>query len=152
MKTAEMHTAKGVMKIEFFHEDIDLPSIDLNKVSEWLDIIAQKHGNSLKGLNYIFCSNDYLLQVNIDYLDHHYHTDIITFDNSEEDGEIEGDVFISLDQVSINAKEYGESNERELLRVIAHGLLHLIGFNDKTDEQQEEMSRKEEECLDLFMK
>lgn len=129
--------------INLFTEDVSLPVFNTEKIQTWLFNIAKKNSKKITELNYIFCSDDYLLQVNIDYLDHDYYTDIITFDNSEEIAEIEGDIFISIDRIKDNASNLNQSFDNELLRVLAHGLLHLIGFNDKTDKDQEEMTIQE---------
>ncbi len=129
--------------INFFFEDIEQYHFNTEKVQTWLSNIAKKNSKFITDLNYIFCSDDYLLQVNIDYLNHDYYTDIITFDNSEQEEEIEGDIFISIDRINDNANMLNESFENELLRVLAHGFLHLIGFNDKTEKDQQEMTEQE---------
>lgn len=136
--------------INFFEEDITLPELNIEKVKTWLFNIAKKNSKEIEEINYIFCSDEYLLKVNIEYLDHDYYTDIITFDNSEIEEVIEGDIFISLDRIKDNAKSLNQSFENELLRVLAHGLLHLIGFNDKIDEDQEEMTKQENLALELY--
>lgn len=136
--------------INFFEEDIELPIFNIEKVRTWLFNIAKKNSQEIEELNYIFCSDEYLLQVNIDYLNHDYYTDIITFDNSEIEDVIEGDIFISVDRIKDNAISLNQSFDDELLRVLAHGLLHLIGFNDKTDEDQEEMTRQENISIQEF--
>lgn len=137
--------------INFFEEDINLPILNIEKVKTWLIDIAKNNSNVIEEINYIFCSDEYLLKVNIEYLDHDYYTDIITFDNSEIDDVIEGDIFISLDRIKDNSKSLNESFDNELLRVLAHGLLHLIGFNDKTNEDQEEMTKQENLALELYL-
>jgi probable rRNA maturation factor len=88
-----------------------------------------------------------LLQVNREYLEHDYYTDIITFDNSEEENRLEGDIFVSIDRVRDNARQLNLAEEQELRRVLAHGLLHLCGFGDKTDDEVQRMRQKEEESL-----
>lgn len=130
------------MNIQFFNEDVELPRLDVERVKKWLNFIAKKHDKVVGDLNYIFCSDDYLLSVNRQYLDHDYLTDIITFDYTE-GSIISGDVFISTDRVSENAIEFKVSDDEELLRVISHGVLHLIGFNDKNDADQEVMTQQE---------
>jgi rRNA maturation RNase YbeY len=109
--------------------------------------VAKKEGYSIVGLNYIFCSDEYLLQINKDFLEHDYYTDIITFDQSEVKGKIEGDIFISIDRVKDNAKTVGSTFTQELHRVLAHGLLHLTGYKDKTPKDAKKMRAKEEEAL-----
>ncbi len=92
-----------------------------------------------------------MLEVNRQYLDHDYYTDVITFDNSDQPQEIEGDIFISIDRIHDNASTLDEDFERELHRVMVHGLLHLCGLADKTDEQQKEMRAAEDKMLDLLL-
>ncbi|WP_353890983.1 rRNA maturation RNase YbeY [Algoriphagus sediminis] len=101
-------------------------------------------------LNYIFCSDDYLLQINLQYLNHNTYTDIITFDGSDASEEISGDIFISIDRVQENAMTLGTIPDTELLRVISHGLLHLIGYNDKSNKDKKVMRQKETEAIELF--
>ena len=100
-------------------------------------------------INYIFCSRLYLLNLNQTYLNHHDHTDILTFDQSTTPGTVSGDIYISVDQVRDNAKQYAVSFQQELKRVMVHGILHLLGYNDKTPEEQKEMRKKEEAYLSL---
>ena len=134
------------MPITFHKEEIefDLPS-EL-KISEWLTNIAAENKKSITQLSYIFCSDDYLLEINRTYLNHDDYTDIITFPYKQ-GHEIESDIFISVDRVRENAKEYNTTFELELLRVIAHGLLHLIGYGDKTEDTQLKMTEMEDLCL-----
>ena len=120
------------------------------KVSGWLKNIAVSEGYKVGELNYIFCSDDYLLEINKQYLDHDYYTDIITFDNSEEDGKLEGDIYVSIDRVKENADHIGVSFDIELRRVLVHGLLHLIGFEDSDEDLKQQMRAKEDECLLLY--
>ena len=103
-------------------------------------------------MNYIFCNDDYILNINRQYLNHDYFTDIISFDYSEYDYEtqktlVSGDLFISLDTVRSNSKLIGVEFEEELHRVIIHGVLHLLGFKDMTEQEEKEMRKEEEECL-----
>ena len=134
------------MNIEFYNEDVELPHLDTERVKKWLLFIADKHEKEVGEISYIFCSDSYLLEVNRQYLDHDYLTDIITFDYTEENM-VSGDVFISIDRVSENAVEFNVSYDEELLRVISHGILHLIGFNDKNEADQEVMTQKENESI-----
>ena len=106
---------------------------------KWLEEIAHNYKKEIVSLNYTFCSDEELLEINKTYLDHNYYTDIITFDLSEINSQIEGDIYISIDRVKDNAKEHKVKKEIELYRVIAHGLLHLIGFKDKTQLQIKQM-------------
>lgn len=130
--------------IQFFIEDVDFKVPQSRKTKSWLQSIIKAEGFSLNQLNYIFCSDEYLLNVNRQYLDHDFYTDIITFDNSEEETVVEGDIFISIDRVKDNAQELNKSFEDELRRVLAHGILHLVGYDDKEDEQAQEMRAKED--------
>lgn len=136
--------------LQFFTEEIDfqLPSPDTTL--HWIADILNSHNIELENVNFIFCSDDYLLEVNRSYLQHDYYTDIITFDNREyDDDPLESDIFISIDRVKDNAVDLGIPFNRELYRVIIHGLLHLIGWNDKTDAEKQAMREKEEACLSL---
>ena len=137
-------------KIHFFSEDISFQLSKKTLISNWIEKVVQNKGANLLELNYVFCSDDYLKNVNIEYLDHHYYTDIITFDNSETEEEIEGDIFISIDRVKENSQEYHKSFEEELHRVIIHGVLHLIGYRDKSEMEAKEMRQQEETSLSLL--
>ena len=136
--------------LKFFSEEIKFKVPQSLKVSGWLKNIAVSEGYKVGELNYIFCSDDYLLEINKQYLDHDYYTDIITFDNSEEDGKLEGDIYVSIDRVKENADHIGVSFDIELRRVLVHGLLHLIGFNDSDEDLKQQMRAKEDECLLLY--
>ncbi|QHV98571.1 rRNA maturation RNase YbeY [Spirosoma endbachense] len=133
--------------IRFFNEDVTYKLPQKQVIRQWLKQQAEREGYAVGDLNYIFCSDEYVLQVNRDYLEHDYYTDIITFDQSEEEGKIEGDIFISVDRVGDNATQLGVPAEQEMRRVLAHGLLHLCGYGDKTDEEEAQMRAKEEEWL-----
>ena len=136
--------------INFFNEDIDFTISNPQACSDWISSIITSHQFSLEEINYIFCSDDYLLQINIDYLNHDYYTDIITFDNSEEPKIIESDIFISIERVKENAQEQNTLFEEELNRVMIHGVLHLLGYGDKTKEEKTVMREKEDACLSLL--
>ncbi|HSY62574.1 MAG TPA: rRNA maturation RNase YbeY [Cytophaga sp.] len=133
--------------IHFFTEDITYQLRQRTEIRSWLKSIAKKEKYSILELNYIFCSDEYLLQINKDFLEHDYYTDIITFDNSEVKGKIEGDIFVSIDRVRDNAQQQKTSLKDELHRVIAHGLLHLSGYKDKTSEESKTMRKKEDTAL-----
>ena len=133
--------------IRFFTEDIQFNLPKKVPTRQWLTALAKREAFTVGELNYIFCSDEYLLQVNREYLDHDYYTDIITFDNSEEDNRLEGDIFISIDRIRDNAQHLNVSEDQELRRVLAHGVLHLCGYGDKTDEEARLMRQKEEESL-----
>jgi len=136
-------------KIEFFSESVDFELSEPDIISKWLETIIKKEGGRLNHLNYIFCSDDYLLDINKDYLNHDTFTDIITFP-LEDYPLIEGDIFISVDRIKENSLEYSTSFQNELLRVMAHGVLHLCGYQDKTEEETILMRKKEEDSILLF--
>ena len=136
--------------LKFFPEEIDFKISQPQKTSKWIKTISQSEGYKIGDLNYIFCSDDYLLEINKQYLQHDYYTDIITFDNSEEEGKLEGDIYVSIDRVKDNAMALGIDFEIELRRVLIHGLLHLIGYEDADDNLKTIMRAKEDECLLLF--
>lgn len=142
--------------ISYNTEDIKFKLEHKRLVSNWLKQIAGKSSKQIGELSYIFCSDPYLLEINKQYLGHDYYTDIITFDYSDDyrevgaDDRIYGDIYISIDTIKHNAEEYGEGFDRELHRVIVHGLLHLIGFDDVTPELQKEMTRQENASLELL--
>lgn len=136
------------MNIEFNNIDVNT-RIKKGETSLWLTKVALKHSVEIAQLSYNFCSDEYLLEVNRKHLDHDYYTDIITFDLGELSGVIEGDIYISVDRVRANAKENASSFADELQRVMAHGLLHLIGFGDKTPKEIVAMRKAENDCLEL---
>ncbi|TAE99150.1 MAG: rRNA maturation RNase YbeY, partial [Runella slithyformis] len=108
--------------IHFFSEDISFKVPNIRQTKAWLKATAQAEGFKLNQLNYIFCSDEYLLGVNRQYLNHDFYTDIITFDNGEIEGEIEGDIFVSIERVRENATEFKKTFEEELKRVLVHGV------------------------------
>lgn len=136
--------------INFFTEDIDFKPKNSRKLKQWVKESALAEGYKILELNYIFCSDEYLHQMNVEYLDHDTLTDIITFDNSETQGKIEGDIFISIDRVKENAQDFEVSFEYELSRVLIHGVMHLCGYKDKTDDEAKEMRGKENQYLGIL--
>lgn len=138
------------MAILFFEEDIKFSLPDKNKHKRWLKGIAGNEGFAIEELNYIFCSDEYLLQINQEYLKHNTYTDIITFDNSDSDKVIISDIFISIDRVKENATKENTAFENELLRVMSHGLLHLMGYKDKKPEDKLKMRDLEDQSIRLF--
>ncbi|MFA0961814.1 rRNA maturation RNase YbeY [Roseivirga sp. BDSF3-8] len=136
-------------EINYFSEDVPYQLIRSESITKWLHHILSQEHFTLESLNYIFCSDEYLHKINVEYLNHDTYTDIITFDNSETEHTIEGDIFISVDRVSENASVVNTTFEDELHRVMAHGLLHLLGQGDKTEEDKKMMSEKEDRCLSL---
>ena len=131
-------------KINFFTEDISYNLKGKNAVKAWIKETIAQEGYKLNELNFIFCSDEYLLRVNQDFLQHDYYTDVITFDNSEELKTILGDIFISIDRVKDNAKQNKATIHDELCRIIIHGTLHLLGYKDKTKKAKTEMTAKED--------
>lgn len=138
------------MSVKFFSADKKVPTLARTQLKSSLKELFYKEGKVLGELNYIFCSDEYLLDINCRFLNHDYYTDIITFDISESPDQIKGEIYISIDRVVENAKELGQPVQRELLRVIFHGALHLCGYKDKTKAQKIQMRSKEDYYLDLF--
>lgn len=133
--------------IQFFEEDISYKLKNKTQVRQWIKDTITTEGFKLKELTYIFCSDAYLLQLNQQYLDHDTYTDIITFDNSETEGSIVGDIFISVERIRENAAKFGITDTEELHRVIIHGALHLLGYTDKSVVTKKKMTQKEDEYL-----
>jgi rRNA maturation RNase YbeY len=133
--------------INFFEEDVKFKLKEKNKVKAWIKSTIEAEGYKLQELNYIFCSDRYLLQINQQYLDHDTYTDIITFDNSDIEDVIVGDIFISIERIRENAVKFNSGEENELHRVIIHGALHLLGYPDKTPESKKIMTGKEDHYL-----
>ncbi|WP_332033370.1 rRNA maturation RNase YbeY [Kaistella sp.] len=131
--------------IQFFFEDIDKIEIEAN-LSNRLENIILSEGKKPGEINYIFCDDEYLLQVNREYLKHDYYTDVITFDYVK-GKTISGDIFVSLPRIFDNAQTLSKDFESEFFRVLAHGVLHLCGYMDKTDEEIAEMRSKEDYYL-----
>ena len=136
------------LPIQFFSEDISYTLKNKAKVRSWLNQAIREEGRRLKELNFIFCNDQYLLEINQNYLKHDTFTDIVTFDNSDSE-RITGDIFISIDRVKENAGKFGVNFVDELHRVMIHGTLHLLGYLDKTKAQKEVMTGKENYYLAL---
>ena len=134
--------------IQFFFEDIDPIEID-SKTNEWLQKLIVFEGKKVGKINYIFLSDNGLLKVNRDFLQHDYYTDVITFDYVK-GKTISADIFVSLPRISDNAISHSKDFKSELNRVLAHGLLHLCGYKDKTEQQITEMRSKEDFYLNIF--
>lgn len=139
-----------MQKINFFSEDISFNLKQKTVLRNWIQKIVRSKGAKIAEINYIFCSDEYLKEVNIQYLQHDYYTDIITFDNSEEEDLLEGDIYISIDRVQENSQAFSKPFENELHRVMIHGILHLLGLSDKTEEEAEQMRKEEETSLSLL--
>ena len=135
--------------ITYQTEDIAMPPIKKRETTEWVKQVAATYGKKVGEVAYIFCSDEKILEVNRQYLEHDYYTDIITFDYTE-GNRISGDLFISLDTVRTNAEQFEQPYERELHRVIIHGILHLCGINDKGPGEREIMEAEENKALALI--
>ena len=138
------------MSITFTSEDIPFPALKMRKTASWIKQVAESHEKIIGDINYLFCTDERILAVNNQYLEHDYYTDIITFDYSENET-LSGDIFISLDTVRTNSEKYKTNYEEELFRVIIHGVLHLCGINDKTDADERLMRKAENDALGLLL-
>ncbi len=146
--------------ISFFTQDIKFTLKNKTKVRSWLSSVAKKEGGAIEELNYIFCSDNYLLELNKKHLNHNTLTDIITFDNSQVSvargpktshiRHLTSDIFISIDRVTENAEKFNVSRAHELHRVMVHGLLHLLGYKDKKPADKAQMTGKEDFYLKRF--
>ncbi len=132
--------------ITYQTDGVKLPNIKKRDNNAWIKAVAAQYGKRVGDVAYIFCDDERILEVNREYLQHDYYTDIITFDYSEDDV-ISGDLFISLDTVRTNAEQFAQDYERELYRVIIHGILHLCGINDKGPGEREVMEAAENRAL-----
>ena len=135
--------------IWFFAEGTKYLHRGKRKTREWIDKIILKEGYKQGDINIIFCSDDYLHQINLKYLKHNTLTDIVTFNMSENEGVISGDIYISIERAKENARTYQVSTSQEVMRLIVHGILHLAGYKDKTLEDKENMRAKEDYYLSL---
>lgn len=140
--------------IHFFFNEVKPALAARSTLKGFITRQVRRHtGRTIHGLNYIFCSDDYLLEVNRQFLKHDYYTDIITFDLAKsKTGPLEGEIYISIDRVKDNAHTLGTTIKQELHRVIFHGVLHLCGYKDKTKTDQQAMRSKEDEWLALYFK
>jgi len=134
--------------MDFFSEDIDYLPDDQDQLARWIASVIEDEGKIPAAVSFIFCSDDYLLKMNIEHLGHDYYTDIITFDYCE-GPVISGDLFISVDRVRENAADLKVTFDDELHRVMIHGVLHLLGYGDKTNEDAQHMRAMEDKCLAL---
>ncbi|MBQ5730456.1 MAG: rRNA maturation RNase YbeY [Bacteroidaceae bacterium] len=137
--------------ISYQTDGVKMPAIKRRDVSAWIKKVAAGHGKKVGDIAYIFCNDEKILEVNREYLQHDYYTDIITFDYTEENV-ISGDLFISLDTVLSNSEQLCVQYEQELYRVIIHGILHLCGINDKGEGEREIMEREENEAIAMLQK
>ena len=136
--------------IRFSTLDVDMPPIDPQKTKAWIEAVAQSYGKTIGELYYYFCSDDQLLDINKQRLGHDFYTDIVTFPLTDCETILSSEFCISVDRIKENAATFSRSYESELHRVIIHGVLHLIGFDDHTDEDEQTMREKEEEALKLL--
>ena len=137
-----------IIMITYQTEGTRMPDIKKRETTEWIKKVAATYGKKVGEIAYIFCSDEKILEVNRQYLEHDYYTDIITFDYTE-GNRIGGDSFISLDTVRTNAEQFNQPYERELYRVIIHGILHLCGINDKGPGEREIMVEAENKALEM---
>ena len=132
-----------------FHFELEVEINNKSELSDWITRIISSEGCELGQLDFVFCDDEKLLSINQEYLDHDTYTDIITFDYTQ-GSVLAGDIFISIDRVRENAKEFKVSFFEELLRVMSHGVLHLAGYTDKSDEEKKLMRKKEDEKIKMF--
>ncbi|MCD7901184.1 MAG: rRNA maturation RNase YbeY [Bacteroides sp.] len=137
------------MAITFQTEEVQMPPVSKKKITAWIKTVAESYQKKVGEIAYIFCSDEKILEVNRTYLQHDYYTDIITFDYTQ-GNKIGGDLFISLDTVAINAELFQTNYEKELHRVIIHGILHLCGINDKGPGEREIMEAAENKALKVL--
>ena len=133
--------------IQYIAENVKMPALQKQRINRWIKEIADGYGKKTGDIAYVFCDDQKILEVNNQYLEHDYYTDIITFDYTT-GNTISGDIFISLDTVKSNADEYGADFETELHRILIHGILHLCGNDDKSPELRADMTDKENKALE----
>ncbi len=135
--------------IDFHFKDVDFDFSQAHQINKWINATVKQEGKSISHIQFIFCTDSYLHEINLKYLNHDTLTDIITFPYLE--NPIESDIFISIDRVRENANTFGITFEKELHRIIIHGVLHMLGYGDKTQEEKLMMSNKENEYLDKLV-
>ncbi len=135
--------------IYFNYENVSDVELDTDLLTKWVDLVIKQYSGISDEISFLFCRDEYILDVNREYLNHDYYTDIITFDYCE-DNNISGDIVISVDTVLSNSKEFNTSFKEELYRVIIHGILHLLGFKDKTEEENTKMHSLEDKALSFL--
>ena len=140
------HPKLLALAFRFHNADHAFRCPNRRKIRAWIQLFAVEHGKSIGDIGVVFCSDDYLLEVNKTHLRHHYYTDIITFDYSK-NSVLSGDLMVSVDRVKENAKTHNQLFFNELIRVIVHGALHLVGYRDKTLAEQKTMRAKEDEWI-----
>ncbi|MDE1192385.1 MAG: rRNA maturation RNase YbeY [Arachidicoccus sp.] len=137
-------------KVQFHYQDIKLTIRNKNEIKRFVEKIFITEKKDLDKIHYIFCTDEYLLTINRQYLKHDYYTDIITFDLSENENKIIGEIYISLDRIADNANSINEPLYNETLRVIFHGALHLCGYKDKNEKDEKIMRKMEDKYISLF--
>lgn len=135
--------------VNFFSEELEFKLTHPRKTAQWIKNAVAKEKRKIRSLNFIFCTDEYLHKINLEYLNHTTFTDIITFDQSDDPIFLEGDIFISLSRVRDNAAKFNVDLDVELHRVIIHGVLHLLGYDDKSDTKKKVMRKKEDAYLSL---
>ncbi|HEY0029361.1 MAG TPA: rRNA maturation RNase YbeY [Bacteroidia bacterium] len=135
--------------INFHNEDVVFKLKQKAILKKWISLVIEKKKRKTGDISFVFCSDSFLLDLNKQYLDHDTYTDIITFDYSKEDPKlpISGEIFVSIDRIRENAKKFSKTTEEELHRVIIHGVLHLLGYGDKSKIAKAEMTKQEDLCL-----
>ncbi len=137
-------------QVQFFYEEINYKLQSESKIGQWLKLCASKENKNISLINYIFCTDAYLIEINKQYLKHDYYTDIITFEYSENEASLTGDVFISVDRAKENSIKLNQNFESEIMRLLVHGLLHLMGYKDKEPQDKKMMTSKEDHYLSLL--
>lgn len=139
------------MHVQFFYQDVEFSFRNRNRLKQFLPSLFKEYRKTGESLTYIFCTDDYLLDVNRRFLQHDYYTDIITFNLAEPRQPIQGEIYISIDRVADNARQHQSSFQRELHRVIFHGALHLCGYKDKTATEEKKMRAAEDKWLEKYL-
>ena len=135
--------------IKFENIDIEFPQLNQRLAKEWIDEFVASYGRKIGELYYLFCSDEYLLDFNQKRMNHDFYTDIVTFPLNDCSEYLSGEFYISIDRIRDNAQQLGKPFDEEFHRVLAHGVLHLIGFDDKTASAAAEMRKQEEKCLKM---
>ena len=138
--------------ITFQNIDIEMPSLNQRLAKEWIEVFVASYGKKIGELYYLFCSDEYLLDFNRKRMNHDFYTDIVTFPLNDCSEYLSGEFYISIDRIRDNAQQLGKPFDEEFHRVLAHGVLHLIGFKDKTDADAKTMREQEEKCLAMLRK
>jgi len=139
-----------VSSISYFKSGVSFRLTKKKILSNWIQKVAKNEGYKIESIVFVFCSDQAVLKMNKDFLNHNYYTDILTFDLSENKGKLNGEIYISIDRVLENAISFKTSFKRELSRVMIHGILHLMGYDDKTPSKAQKMRQKEDACLSLL--